>query len=309
MPLSRHEGMIDVNLPEAVAAPRVVAVMPVGPGTVEDFARDTIESVLHHGVTGTRVIVVDNSGVGLGERIARSARVEAVLSGGALGGLGGLYLADSVGFRAALEQPFDLLLRIDTDGLVIGSGWEHHAIEVFAADPRTALLGPYRTAHDGRPRDCSYAARSFRSSTRWRRLRNDPRQVIVLRRLLSKARSNGWRDGESVLGGICVFHRRGLEGLQAAALLGHPALGRLPMPDDQILSMLLASQGFTLAPFGTAADDLPMAAVWKGMPDHPEALLAAGKKLVHSTKSYGDMDERGIRAMFAAARAGVATQA
>jgi hypothetical protein len=54
--------------------------------------------------------------------------------------------------------------------------------------------------------------------------------------------------------------------------------------------------------FGTANDDEPLAVAWKGLPAAPDEIVAAGKELVHSTKSYARRDEAEIRAVFRRAR-------
>jgi hypothetical protein len=40
----------------------------------------------------------------------------------------------------------------------------------------------------------------------------------------------------------------------------------------------------------------------QGLPASPEQLVAAGKEIVHSTKSFGGRDEAEIRAVFLKAR-------
>jgi hypothetical protein len=54
--------------------------------------------------------------------------------------------------------------------------------------------------------------------------------------------------------------------------------------------------------FGSEHDDLPFAVTWRGLPAPPAALVAAGKEVVHSTKSHGDLVEQETRAYFRHAR-------
>jgi hypothetical protein len=46
-----------------------------------------------------------------------------------------------------------------------------------------------------------------------------------------------------------------------------------------------------------------MAMRWRGLPAHPDELLAKGKLLTHSVRFWGDLREPEIRGIFRAARA------
>lgn len=71
--------------------------------------------------------------------------------------------------------------------------------------------------------------------------------------------------------------------------------------DDHIMPLLTVAGGYRIADFGGPAD--PLALRWRGLPAHPLDLLAAGKLATHSVRSWADLDEQQIRAIFAEARA------
>lgn len=66
------------------------------------------------------------------------------------------------------------------------------------------------------------------------------------------------------------------------------------------MSLLTIAAGFRIEDFGRPAD--PMALKWQGLPAHPADLLAAGKLITHSVRSWRELEERQIRDIFAAAR-------
>src|SRR3954452_2235260 len=111
---------------------RLAVLIPLGPDRPAD---DTLESVQHY-CAPELVVVTNDSG-----RPLDIPGVEVVDTGGSSGLRGGLYRSISLGMRQALKVPWDLLLRIDTDALVINRGWEELAAERFAANPQLGVLG------------------------------------------------------------------------------------------------------------------------------------------------------------------------
>jgi len=104
------------------------------------------------------------------------------------------------------------------------------------------------------------------------------------------------------MGGVAVYSHLAIAALGDSGLLPSLALAGTSLEEDHIFALALRSIGFALADFGTEHDDLPFGVKHVGLPAHPDMLLAKGKALIHSTKRYEDLDERQIRAIFAAAR-------
>ncbi len=279
------------------APPRLVVVVPIGPGCQPEFVADTLESVDCYSVPGRRLLLLDNSGRGTARKFADRPRTEVLVTPWRGSG-GALYMSLSAGFAAALREPFDVLLRLDTDALVAGSGYEACAARYFAHHPRIACLGSYRTGYDG-------SARSFapprRQLTRYfvRRAVRYPMGAAHVGLLVGRALRHGYELGESVLGGACLYSHRGLSALCRAGLLGDQALARTGLEEDHIFALALRSLGFAFSAFGSEDDDLPMGVKWIGLPASPEELISKRKAIIHSTRKWNDLDEGAIREVFA----------
>jgi hypothetical protein len=277
-----------------------VFVIPVGPYCRAEFVADTIESIQHF-APKARVILVDDSRSGLGVQLAeryqlsvRAARVRGVF--------GGLYLNISEGFEEALTQPFRILIRLDTDALIAGSDFESKALALFDTDSRLGSLGSFRINFSGvgvrnqrwaRRRIITYLA--FRAWT-------EPRAAHMVISLLRAAHKQGYKVGESIMGGAAVYRYEAIEALEKANLLGRAELAGIGVHEDHIFGLCLFATGFTLGEFGNRFDDLPMGVKWKGLPADPNELLALGKSIIHSTKGFEGTDESEIRRQFQLAR-------
>ena len=131
-----------------------------------------------------------------------------------------------------------------------------------------------------------------------------PRTAVAAASAVARAKRHGYNLGESIMGSVAVYSHQAIAALGDADLLPSRALAGTVLEEDHIFALALRSIGFGLADFGTGRDDLPFGVKRVGLPAHPDVLLAKGKALIHSTKRYEDLDERQIRAIFAAARRG-----
>lgn len=283
---------------------KVVAVIPIGPSCLPEFVADTVDSIRAFTPAETRLILVDDSGKGTAAQITneRCAIVGAV----AHGSFGALYLNLCAGFRAALSEPFDVLLRIDTDALVAAEFAEVvHAY--FVRHPEVGSLGSYRTAWNSQPRSFSWARRQLLCAMTLN-VPIRPQTAVAAASITMRAKRHGYTLGESIMGGVAAYSYDAVASLDRAGLLPRPALARTGLQEDHIFGLSLRSIGFGLADFGTGDDDLPFGVKHVGLPTHPDELLAKGKALIHSTKRYQDLDQGQIRTIFAAARHGRLTE-
>jgi hypothetical protein len=277
-----------------------VFVIPVGPGCRPDFVFDTIESIRFF-APEARIIVVDDTGNDLGDELEDRYHVS-VVRATAHGLFGSLYLNLSSGFREALSQPFRILVRLDTDALIAGDDFEKKALESFQSDRRLGSLGSFRIGYNRVGiRDTSWAKQRilvFFALRSWSR----PRATLMIARLLARARRNGYKLGESIMGGAVVYRHEAIAALDEAGLLGRAELTATRLQEDQIFGLLLLSLGYQLGEFGDRYDDLPMGVQWRGLPASPEELVERGKSIIHSTKNFESMDEESIRSEFRSAR-------
>jgi hypothetical protein len=279
----------------------VTVVLPVGPSHEERFVRDTIDSVSQFLPT-SRLIVLDDSGANMGRRLAPAEATVITTPDGYQGLEGQLYRRLSLGYREALRQAFDVLLRLDTDAVLLGGTFAEQAKRVFTENPRIGALGGYRTNYDGTPRSYAWPAWRIRRMLTAEAIR-DPRRALRIGQLVVRAhRYGGYVRGEFVQGGAMIYAPAAIRALEEADLLDDRRLARSGMQEDHIFGLCLRSLGFEMLEFGTADDNLPCATTWKGLPASPEELVAAGKEIIHSTKFYGDREESEIREVFRNAR-------
>ena len=279
----------------------VTVVLPVGRSYDDEFVRDTIGSVCQF-LPASRLIIVDDSGCETGRRVA-PASAEVIVTPDGYQGLGGqLYRRLSLAFREALRRPFDVLLRLDTDAVLLGGTFVERAERLFASNPQIGALGAYQKDYDGTPRSYSYPAWRIRRILT-REARHDPRRAVRIGQLVLRAyRHGGYVRGEFVQGGATIYSPAAIRSFEEAGLLDDECLARSEMQEDHIFGLCLRSLGFEMLDFGTAFDDLPFGVTWRGLPASPEQLVAAGKEIIHSTNFFGDRDESDIRAVFLEAR-------
>ena len=118
--------------------------------------------------------------------------------------------------------------------------------------------------------------------------------------LRSRADANGYEPGEHPLGGAYIHSGAAVRAMHRNGWLDLPLLAHSGMGEDHLFSLLTVAAGFRIADFGGPDD--PLAVRWRGLPAHPSQLLADGKLVTHSVRSWEDLDEAAIRRLFAAAR-------
>lgn len=280
----------------------IVLVIPAGPGTSPVFLADTILSFIHYIASTYQVIVIDDSGQGLGNEIQRDIpEVEVLYSKKPSGAWAGLYVSLSGAFSHALEKyNFKLLMKMDTDALVIGPGPEKEAFELFSSDTSLGIAGQYKFDYNGNPWDIAWPRdRILNGATTWKFIRR-PLPNAMLRKLYIKAVKKGYIAGESVFGGSCFYSHSLLLALHRNRLLPNKLLGQLNLGEDHIFSLLAKAMGFNLGDLSLPG--LPLALAWKELPASPEQLHTERKKVVHSTRKWEQMDEEQIRNFFKAKR-------
>lgn len=275
--------------------------MPVGPTCRPPFVRDTLESVRHYTTPSRAIIIIDDSQAGIGRSVASDFDDCVVLENvDNHGTYAGLYRSLSKGMSYAVERyELDILLRLDTDALVVGERPEDAALEIVRADPRVAILGSHLVDCAGRPRDPSPGARRLTHAASLSRLPLHPhrlRHVLWIRETIRRALSEGYFLGENCLGGAVFMSGAAVRRLHEADLLGRRDFDGFKLHEDVIFALLVRSVGMELADLGTG--DLPMGIAWAGLPLAPEELVRRNKKVIHSVRYHEDLREEEIRAFF-----------
>lgn len=284
----------------------LAVIIPVGPTCKLENIVDTIESVCHY-VTRSRVIVIlDDSGKGTGDSVGEQFSDSVVLKTEKnFGKNAGLYLNLSRGFSYAYENySFDVLLRLDTDALVIGWNSERDAIEYFKENPDVGIIGSYRTDCNGDPRDFSWArdqlAKELGFMSALKGLPTRLMDWLFLRKVFSQSRQNGYEPGEHCMGGAYFVSRECIGKLLRNNLLSRQELRWSKLQEDQIFGLLIYSVGLRHGDFATG--QYPMGLRWRGLPCSPKDLIERKKKVTHSTRFFDNLDEATIRAYFRAQR-------
>jgi glycosyltransferase involved in cell wall biosynthesis len=283
-------------------AVRIAVIIPAGP---RDDILDTLASVVQYTDPSRVVLVIDDSGT----LHARSAQIRqlsgdiAVIPAPATvpGILGGLWVKVAAGYTWVLERfrP-GIILRMDADALMLGSGIEAAAEKALASQPGAGMLGSCRLDPAGNPRDFSPAAQILQAEEGLRGLAH-LRCRSRVRHYAQLARQRGYTAGEHALGAAYIHSYQAANCLYRNGWLDEPRLAPSKLADDHLMSMLTVAAGYRIADFGGPGD--PLALKWRGLPAHPAELLADGKLITHSVRSWDGLDERQIRSIFAAARA------
>lgn len=274
-----------------VTGSRMVVVIPAGPN---DIAVDTLQSVLHYADPELVIVIDDTHGRGINFSHDKIVTLPAV----AHGGQGELWVNLATAFRYAVESiQFDVLLRLDTDALLLGLGLAEAAATKFKQNPDVGALGAYRFSCDGGARDWTPARRILMAETGLRGLRYQSCRRI-LRALITSA--PGYILGEHALGGAVIYRGEMIREMHRRDLLDFPALANSNLGEDHIFGLITVAAGYRTDDFSQPGD--PMAVRWKGLPSAPSELLKARKLVTHSIRSWDGMSEQEIREYFIAAR-------
>ncbi len=279
----------------------LAVIVPAGPS---DDVADTLASVIHYTAPSRIVVVVDDTGtlVGGAGPIGGPWPDTVVLPApcGAPGGHGGLWVKLAAGYRWILDRYEPrIILRLDADALIIGSGLESEAEHAFSRHPAVGMLGSYRIGPDGGVRDASWASRQLRFETGPRGLLR-PKRRSTLRHWRQAARRHGYIDGENALGGAYIHRYEAARSIDERGWFSQPWLASSKLGEDHIMALLTIAAGYRIGDFGGPGD--PLALTWRGLPAHPDDLLTAGKLVTHSVRSWPGLTERQIRDIFARAR-------
>jgi hypothetical protein len=278
---------------------RIAVIIPAGP---RDDIADTLASVLRY-TDPSRIIAVIDDAPGVDRRnISNLSPDIAVLDPPPArpGTTGGLWTKVAAAYRWVLDrfQP-GLVLRLDADALFLGSGLEEAAEKAFSQHPEAGMLGSYRVDSTGAARDFTPVVRQLRAETGVAGLRR-PRLRTGLRDFVAQARKHGYEDGEHVLGCAYLHSYAAAGRIHENGWFDQPWLEASMLGDDQIMSLMTVAAGYRIADFGGPSG--PLAVKWRGLPASPVELLADGKLITHSVRSWDKLTEPEIRTIFAAAR-------
>ena len=280
----------------------LVVVLPVGPSCDIEFVADTIASVAHYAGPSHAVILVDDSGKGIG--IAVQARLPGIVvlsTPGGWGRGGGLYRTIALGMSHAwTHYDFEVLMKMDTDALFIGPEPERDAIEHFRLHPELGIIGSYRIDCNGEPRDFAPPRRRIARDLGLASLLRHPfsrwKGWRFLRSTIRRAARDGYEPAEHCQGGAYFVSRECVRRLAEHDLLSRHEIHWTDIGEDQLFGLFMVATGLRHGDFATGT--FPIGVRWRGLPCSPEELLARRKKVTHSTRFWGEMKEGEIREFF-----------
>ncbi len=278
---------------------KLIVVIPVGPNEAFDYVLDTIDSVIHYTGAERKIILLDDTGGKDTCDVLQSQLpdLDVVKTPRNYGGGGGLYLTLSLGYLHAYKNyDFKVLLKLDTDALVIGEKPEEDAIDFFARHSNVGIIGHYRFGITSDVDDDHWSISQLNEESRRKSLFRDSILCLSLRRLLRQARANGFKLGDYVFGGSYFMSAECVHRLAERNLLFRKELGRSLLEEDHIFGLLAKAVGLELADF--ASGELPMGMEHKGLPCAPHELVTKKKKVIHSTRRWEDLGEEEIRKFF-----------
>lgn len=290
----------------------VVAVLwPIGPSCKVAHIKDTYDSIRFYLGHSRRVVIVDDSGDDrVRSAISPTDDVSILKTAGKQGKGYGLYITLSQGLVFITKNvSCDVILRMDTDALVVNTAPEMLAFRHFQDNPFDGIIGSHKISSNGGVRDWAAVANVieyFIAPHRWimqRRLLKKairrPERIIhslLVKRWVLTAKSQGYELGEHCMGGAYFMNPRLVSKLYEQGLLGRREFKWVGLEEDMIFGLLAYVAGFRLNDFAT--EGFPMGLKHIGLPAAPPELILQGKSVIHSTRSYSGWTESEVRRFF-----------
>jgi hypothetical protein len=283
-----------------------MVLIPAGPDTVLAYLDDTISSINHHiGVGNCGVAIVDDSRQDLFQDLASTFPNSTVIKApdyheGKQSRKGGSLFGKEISALKLLMEScrFDMLLKMDTDALVIGDLPQHEVLAFFEQRPDVGMVGAFRRRGDGSDKQRAMSAKG-RKLTREMTLPHGLKNLAVmktLRKLVRRAEQHGYTRGDTCTGGAYFMSTNALHAIREQAYFDLEELRYSRLSEDSLMALLCCAAGYRLSDMPPDRDTL--AINWRGLPMPPEALVSANKKIVHPVKDRDPAAEANVRAYF-----------
>jgi hypothetical protein len=213
----------------------------------------------------------------------------------------GILLALRTVFR---EGPFDFVLRMDTDALIVGP-FREAVLGFIAQHPEAGIVG---TLGSTCRRDVYYYGCEKASvSDVFRALECSPAPERVVEHA-HLAVENGYVGKEYCQGGVYVLPFETLRRMSSMGIFDSPEDWlALAVPEDVMMGMYARTVGLRSLDFSLPGE--PFGNHHRGLAYSPREMVRLGYSLIHSTKGDVDYSESQIRGYFRARRARVVSAA
>lgn len=277
----------------------LIIVIPVGPTCDLANVQDTLDSISFYTKNAKVVIIDDSHNTKIKRLDHKDLDLDIIVTPVNYGKNAGLYLSLSQAFTHVVQRyAFQVLLRMDTDALFIGSKPEAEAIEFFNHYPNVGIAGSYKYGYAGGRRIFANAKLQLlieMSPISLLRGLSRINGIIWFFQLVLKARRNGYVMGEHVMGGACFYSYNCIKKLYDNKLLSQSKIQWSKLQEDMLFALMIKSVGMDLSDFQNYK--CPLGVKWQGLPDSPENLLNQSK-VIHSTRYYKNLNEKEIRRFF-----------
>lgn len=282
----------------------VIVYIPVGPPRPKQLTHhviDTIQSVKHYITPNHQIVILDDSkGANLGEELQETfPDIDIVKSDNPYGGMAGeFYIMYARAWQYIHDNyNFKVMLDMDCDALITGPNPEDDAIAYFEKHPKVGNLGLFKVTSTGESNDLGWPARRIRIETSYLGKIFNREFHAHMVDLFQRAKANGFQPGYHAISAAHFIRPELLAKMSEMGLLAEQGMLRFSrLKDDHLIGLMVYVAGFEIAEFATP-DDI-MAIAWQGLPMPPEELAHRGKKVIHSTRYWENVDEDTIREFF-----------
>ena len=290
---------------------RCLVMIPAGPATIREYLDDTIDSINHHlGASNCVIAVIDDSRqnrfADVGDLVLNATVVTPAdyREGTKSITRGSLFCKLIYALKRLIRQyRFDVLLRMDTDALMIGDAPHEDATRFFESRPDVGMIGAFKRRGDGSDKTYAMAIKG-RQLTRELSLRHgfqNPALVMTLRRMVKRAEAHGYTKGDMCTGGACFIRSDAIEAMHEHGYFDLDVLKHSKLMDDALMALACYAAGYTLADL--PEEDNVLAINWRRLPMPIEELVSRRKKIVHPIKDEDASIEPTVRAYFQKRRA------
>lgn len=247
---------------------------------------DTIHSIQYHVKEKYHIIAVDDCSTSrLDEKLKHEMPDITVLRNQRKhGGRSGLYVTQAIACKHALKHfSFKILIKIDTDALMVGSFLATKAIHKFEKEPKLGILGSYKIRADGIHRQWLWWRLMFLyESSQLRKLFKKP---VLWKKAITKAKKFGYDLGENILGGCYILNNKCIEDMHQHGFLDYEyenVIAYSKIGDEIIYSLFCKAAGYDIGEFGKPEDCMVIAL--DVVPMSKENIISESKSVIHSVK-------------------------
>jgi len=272
----------------------VMTKLVVIPASEIDDVEDTVDSVLFYEPDATIILVKDHD-LNL-DLDSRTIVIPKLPWPSMAGGKGAVFQKKLYAFQFILAnfRDYEYVISLDADAIFLRSGI-FKELDLIMLDRSVGIAGCVHQTKEGDLRNFDPVKnailrlgglRSFHKRSGRRYLDN----------LILQCGADRTKIGTHALGAFSVFQRGMIESWNERGWLSNDSLHSFPIPEDGLMGLLAIASGFTFKDIGGPEGIIDV--TWRGLPRHPEDLVASDRYVTHSVRNFKEMNESEIRTFF-----------